>query len=99
MTDAFAPPPPTPTEAASPVAFTGVRGDFRRLVMRGALLELLTLGFYRFWLATDMRRHLWSHTAVEGDAPEYTGTGKADRVPFCACNPGADLSGLLLHRS
>ena len=82
MTDAFAPPPPTPTEAASPVAFAGVRGDFRRLVMRGALLELVTLGFYRFWLATDMRRHLWSHTAVEGDAPEYTGTGKELLIGF-----------------
>ena len=44
--------------------------------MHGALLELITVGFYRFWLATDIRRHLWSHTAVEGDALEYTGRGK-----------------------
>jgi uncharacterized membrane protein YjgN (DUF898 family) len=44
--------------------------------MRGAMLELVTVGFYRFWLATDMRRHLWSHTAVEGDTLEYTGTAK-----------------------
>jgi len=44
--------------------------------MRGALLELITVGFYRFWLATDIRRHLWSHTAVDGDAFEYTGRGK-----------------------
>ncbi len=39
------------------------------LSLRGAALELVTLGFYRFWLATDMRRHLWSNTTVEGDAP------------------------------
>ena len=71
MTDAVA---PTQLPIASPVTFTGVRRDFRRLIMRGALLELVTLGFYRFWLATDMRRHFWSHTSVEGDAPEYTGT-------------------------
>ena len=50
--------------------------------MRGALLELLTLGFYRFWLATDMRRHLWSHTSVGGDAPEYTGTAKELLIGF-----------------
>jgi uncharacterized membrane protein YjgN (DUF898 family) len=40
------------------------------------MLELVTLVFYRFWLATDMRRHLWSNTTVGGDAPEYTGTPK-----------------------
>src|SRR5262245_43041279 len=67
---------------AEPIVFSGVRGDFRRLVMRGAMLELVTLGFYRFWLATDMRRHLWSHTSVGGDAPEYTGTAKELLIGF-----------------
>lgn len=66
----------------SGVAFHGLRRDFRRLVTRGALLELVTLGFYRFWLATDMRRHLWSHTSVGGDAPEYTGTAKELLIGF-----------------
>jgi uncharacterized membrane protein YjgN (DUF898 family) len=73
---------PSSTDAVSPVTFTGVRGDFRRLVTRGAMLELVTLGFYRFWLATDMRRHLWSHTSAGGDAPEYTGTGKELLIGF-----------------
>ncbi|HZO48447.1 MAG TPA: DUF898 family protein [Xanthobacteraceae bacterium] len=86
MTDAVAPPPqaipPHAIDTGSPVTFTGVRGDFRRLVMRGALLELLTFGFYRFWLATDMRRHLWSHTSVGGDAPEYIGTAKELLIGF-----------------
>ena len=50
--------------------------------MRGAALELVTLGFYRFWLATDMRRHLWSHTAVDGDTAEYTGTAKELLIGF-----------------
>jgi uncharacterized membrane protein YjgN (DUF898 family) len=67
---------------ASPVTFTGVRRDFRRLIMRGALLELITLGFYRFWLATDMRRHFWSNSSVKGDAPEYTGTAKELLIGF-----------------
>jgi uncharacterized membrane protein YjgN (DUF898 family) len=82
MNDAVAPPLPSAEPAASPVTFTGVRGDFRRLIMRGALLELVTLGFYRFWLATDMRRHLWSHTSAGGDAPEYTGTAKELLIGF-----------------
>ncbi len=58
------------------VAFTGRNGAFRRLATRGALLELVTFGFYRFWLTTDIRRHLWSHTEIDGDALEYTGRGK-----------------------
>lgn len=62
--------------AAAPLAFTGRNGAFRRLVARGALLELVTFGFYRFWLTTDIRRHLWSRTEIDGDALEYTGRGK-----------------------
>ena len=65
-------PPPVPGE----VWFAGDRGEFRRLVSRGAALELITFGFYRFWLATDIRRHLWSNTVIEGNAAEYTGRGK-----------------------
>jgi uncharacterized membrane protein YjgN (DUF898 family) len=61
---------------AGTVRFTGVNGAFRRLVTRGALLELVTFGFYRFWLTTDIRRHLWSNTEIDGDALEYTGRGK-----------------------
>jgi uncharacterized membrane protein YjgN (DUF898 family) len=76
------PPVPAPPADVAQVAFTGVRGDFRWLVIRGAMLELVTLGFYRFWLATDMRRHLWSHTTVGGDAPEYTGTAKELLIGF-----------------
>jgi uncharacterized membrane protein YjgN (DUF898 family) len=58
------------------ITFAGERRDFFRLVRRGALLELVTAGFYRFWLATDIRRALWSSTSVDGHAPEYTGTAK-----------------------
>ena len=71
-------PPPVPGE----VWFAGDRGEFRRLVTRGAALELITVGFYRFWLATDIRRHLWSHTSVDDDALEYTGRGKELLIGF-----------------
>jgi uncharacterized membrane protein YjgN (DUF898 family) len=66
----------------TPVSFSGDRGEFRRLVTRGAALELVTLGFYRFWLATDIRRHLWSNTHIDGDAAEYTGRGKELLIGF-----------------
>jgi uncharacterized membrane protein YjgN (DUF898 family) len=75
-------PPSRPPALPAPVSFSGNRGEFRRLVTRGALLELVTVGFYRFWLATDIRRHLWAHTAIDGDAAEYIGRGKELLIGF-----------------
>ncbi|WP_035643637.1 DUF898 family protein [Bradyrhizobium sp. ORS 375] len=72
-------PPPLPPLTAT---FSGSRNDFFRLVSRGAAIELITLGFYRFWLATDIRRHLWVNTAVDGDSAEYTGRGKELLIGF-----------------
>jgi uncharacterized membrane protein YjgN (DUF898 family) len=71
-----APPPPLP------LTFSGDRGEFRALVTRGAALELVTVGFYRFWLATDIRRHLWSNTVIDGDAAEYTGRARELLIGF-----------------
>src|SRR5580692_5794355 len=72
-------PPPLPPV---PVSFTGERRKFFRLLARGAALELVTVGFYRFWLATDIRRHLWSHTVIDGDAAEYTGRARELLIGF-----------------
>ena len=72
-------PPPLPP---TPVSFAGERGDFIRLAARGAALELVTAGFYRFWLATDIRRHLWANSVIDGDAAEYTGRGKELLIGF-----------------
>ena len=78
------PPPPTPSPVPPPmpVAFSGNRREFFDLVKRGAGLEFVTLGFYRFWLLTDIRRHLWANTQVGGDAAEYTGRGKELLIGF-----------------
>jgi uncharacterized membrane protein YjgN (DUF898 family) len=76
------PAPPPAGGVPARISFSGRRGDFWSLVSRGALLELVTFGFYRFWLATSMRRHLWSNTSVNGDAAEYTGTAKELFIGF-----------------
>ena len=76
------PPSPSPLPSPPPVDFSGNRKEFFHLVARGAGLELITVGFYRFWLATDIRCHLWSHTSVDGDAAEYTGRGKELLIGF-----------------
>jgi len=56
------------------VRFLGQRPPYWRLLIRGAALLMVTLGIYRFWLATDVRRFLWSNTEIAGEALEYTGT-------------------------
>lgn len=63
-------------------AFTGDAGRFFRIALIGNLLQLPTFGFYRFWLITDIRRHLWSHTRIGGEAFEYTGRGRELLIGF-----------------
>jgi len=58
---------------SSCVRFPGKRHDYWRLLVRGAALLIVTLGIYRFWLATDVRRFLWSNTEIAGESLEYTG--------------------------
>ncbi len=60
--------------ARGPVRFLGEPGFFWRLLTRGAVLLMFTLGIYRFWLTTDVRRFLWSNTELSGETFEYTGT-------------------------
>src|SRR5688572_32750967 len=56
--------------------FAGDERAFWRLLIRGAVLLLVTLGIYRFWLVTDVRRALWNNTEIAGDYLEYIGTAR-----------------------
>lgn len=64
------------------MAFSGQGGEFLRLLIAGSLLQIPTFGFYRFWLITKVRRHLWANTQVDGEAFEYTGTAKELLIGF-----------------
>lgn len=56
-----------------PVSFHGRRWALAAIVVRNGLLNIMTLGLYRFWAKTRMRRHFWNNLAVRGDPLEYTG--------------------------
>ncbi|MET0531525.1 MAG: DUF898 family protein [Microvirga sp.] len=73
-----------PLSAPEPsrMSFSGGRGDFLKMLIKGSLLQIPTFGFYRFWLNTKLRRHLWANTQVEGEAFEYTGTAKELLIGF-----------------
>jgi uncharacterized membrane protein YjgN (DUF898 family) len=45
------------------------------LAFKTGLLTVLTLGIYRFWQKTRIRKYIWSSTNLDGDGFEYTGTG------------------------
>ncbi|MEL6808402.1 MAG: DUF898 family protein [Pseudomonadota bacterium] len=55
--------------------YFGARGPLFRLYIMTSLLTLVTLGIYRFWAKTRVRKYIWSATTGDGDSFEYTGTG------------------------
>ncbi len=65
-----------------PVRFVGDGKAFWRLLLRGAMRLAITLGIYRFWLVTDVRRFLWSNTEIAGDNLEYNGTATELLIGF-----------------
>jgi uncharacterized membrane protein YjgN (DUF898 family) len=71
-----------PLPAASAVRFLGKEGVYWRLRIKGAALVVVTLGLYRFWLATDVRRFLWSNTEISGETLEYNGLATELLVGF-----------------
>src|SRR5262245_16314306 len=62
--------------AGAPVRFRDRSRAFWRLLVHGAIWLMFTLGIYRFWLTTDIRRHLWSSTELAGESFEYIGTAR-----------------------
>jgi uncharacterized membrane protein YjgN (DUF898 family) len=71
---------PTPDQARP--RFFGDVGAIRRLLVRGSALLMVTLGLYRFWLTTDLRRYLWGHVEIAGDTLDYTGTAREMLLAF-----------------
>ncbi len=64
-----------PTPASSALNFSGLAGEITPIVIKNLLLNIVTLGFYRFWGRTNVRRYLWQHINLFGTSLEYTGTG------------------------
>ena len=65
----------TPVAAAEPVRFDGRLSGFVGLALGNLLLTIITLGIYRFWAKTRVRRHLWERTLFQGEPLEYRGRG------------------------
>lgn len=55
--------------------YGGRAGALAGIALTNSLLTLATLGIYRFWGKTRLRRYLWSRITFRGDSLEYSGTG------------------------
>ena len=66
------------------LAFDGNNDDIWPITLRIAILNLITLFFYRFWGRVRMRQYLWDRTSFLGDRLAYTGTGKELFIGFNA---------------
>lgn len=77
--------------------YDGTMGSVGKIAVVNALLGLFTLGIYRFWGKTNMRRHLWSRVTLLGDRLEYTGKAMELLLGFLvAAVAMAALSGALV---
>ncbi|MEM6971822.1 MAG: DUF898 family protein [Pseudomonadota bacterium] len=48
----------------------------------GVIVSTITLGLYRFWMVTNLRREIAGSVRLEGDPLEYTGTGIEKLIGF-----------------
>lgn len=85
-------------EERAPLSFVGDMGPLFGLVIVNALLSIVTLGIYRFWARTRVRRYLWRNMQLLGEPFEYSGVGSELFVGFLiASSPCSYRSASRLH--
>ncbi len=65
------------------IVFHGRGGEIFGIQVLNTLFTVLTLGVYKFWGKTKIRRYLYSSTELLGDRFVYHGTGKELLVGWC----------------
>lgn len=63
-------------EYVSDFEFDGNWREYALIAFTNLVLTVATLGIYRFWATTRVRRYLWSRTLFMGDRLEWAGTGR-----------------------
>ncbi len=65
-----------PAGARTVLAYDGKISELFGIFLLNLLLTIITLGIFRFWAITRIRRYLWSHMRFEDTRLTYTGKGK-----------------------
>lgn len=61
--------------APTVIRYDGRTSEIFGLSLRVGFLTLITLGIYRFWATTRVRRWFWSRITIDDQRLEYSGTG------------------------
>ncbi|MGF1457064.1 MAG: DUF898 family protein [Alphaproteobacteria bacterium] len=67
--------PDAGAQRESTVVFVEEPKSLQRLIFWNTLSTFLTVGLYRFWARTRLRRHFWHRVIVAGSPAEYMGHG------------------------
>ncbi|MGB0844552.1 MAG: DUF898 family protein [Alphaproteobacteria bacterium] len=65
---------PTAGEELS-ISYSGRAAPIAKIQLFNLLMLIPTLGVYRFWAITRLRRYFWSSISINGTKLEYTGRG------------------------
>jgi uncharacterized membrane protein YjgN (DUF898 family) len=67
--------PAMPAARSQRLLYDGTLFRLYEIYLLNLVLSVVTLGIFRFWAKTRIRRYVWSHVSFQGDRLEYTGTG------------------------
>ena len=67
--------PAVPAATTQRLVYDGTLMQLYEIYLLNLVLNIITLGIFRFWAKTRIRRYVWSHVSFQGDRLEYTGTG------------------------
>jgi uncharacterized membrane protein YjgN (DUF898 family) len=67
--------PAMPAARSQRLLYDGSLFQLYEIYLLNLVLSVITLGIFRFWAKTRIRRYVWSHVSFQGDRLEYTGTG------------------------
>lgn len=70
----------SPTQKS--ISFINRDPDFTFIASLGVAIGLLSLGVGRFWLASNLRRYLWSNTTILGHPLDYDGDARVELLHF-----------------
>jgi uncharacterized membrane protein YjgN (DUF898 family) len=67
--------PALPGAGTQRLVYDGGLMGLYEIYLLNLVLTVITIGIFRFWAKTRIRRYVWSHVSFQGDRLEYTGTG------------------------
>ncbi|WP_438993144.1 DUF898 family protein [Pseudemcibacter sp.] len=62
------------TEEIHKIEYSGSVSELMPVVLKNLFFMIITLGIYRFWAKTNLRKYYWNKTKLDNEIFIYTGT-------------------------